>query len=149
MTQNVVQPMTLETDRGGAPTRGVMLDPSVQQDPKLRLEIGICGVTKPDGTEVLEVGYLTLRPKLSRVCQAWCDMDCSRSKLLPWQTCLMSVCLSVCLSVMLLHCNDVALCNAVLACHFQNCYSAPCTWSAFTRTSNHAKSVIWQISLDV
>lgn len=53
--QNVVQPMTLETDRGGAPTRGVMLDPSVQQDPKLRLEIGICGVTNPDGTEVLEI----------------------------------------------------------------------------------------------
>ncbi|DBA79471.1 TPA: hypothetical protein ACH3X2_007743 [Trebouxia sp. C0005] len=47
--------MTLETDRGGGPTRGVMLDPSVQQDPKLRLEIGICGVTKPDGTEVLEI----------------------------------------------------------------------------------------------
>ncbi|DBA84491.1 TPA: hypothetical protein ACH3X1_006110 [Trebouxia sp. C0004] len=55
VTQNVVQPMTLETDRGGAPTRGVMLDPSVQQDPKMRLEIGICGVTKPDGTEVLEI----------------------------------------------------------------------------------------------
>ena len=46
--------MTLEAERGG-PTRGAMLDPSLQQDPKLRLEIGICGVTKPDGTEVLEV----------------------------------------------------------------------------------------------
>ena len=67
VTQNVVQPITLETDRGGAPTRGAMLHPSVQQDPKLRLEIGICGVTKPDGTEVLEVGYFTLWPKLSRV----------------------------------------------------------------------------------
>ncbi|DBA97673.1 TPA: hypothetical protein ACH3X3_012565 [Trebouxia sp. C0006] len=55
VTQNVVQPMTLETDTGGAPTRGAMLHPSVQQDPKLRLEIGICGVTKPDGTEVLEI----------------------------------------------------------------------------------------------
>ena len=56
--ENVMQPMTLEADRGVAPTRGFMLDPSVQQDPKLRLEIGICGVTKPDGTEVLEVNLL-------------------------------------------------------------------------------------------
>ncbi len=55
LTENVVQPMTLEADRGGAPTRGVMLDPSMQQDPKLRLEIGICGITKPDSMEVLEV----------------------------------------------------------------------------------------------
>ena len=55
MAENVVQPMTLEADRSGAPTRGFMLDPSMQQDPKLRLEIGICGVTKPDGTEVLQV----------------------------------------------------------------------------------------------
>lgn len=46
--------MTLEADRGVS-TRGAMLDPSLQQDPKLRLEIGICGNTKPDGTEVLEV----------------------------------------------------------------------------------------------
>ncbi len=67
MTQNVVQPMTLETDRGGAPTRGVMLDPSMQHDPKLRLEIGICGITKPDGTEVLEVGYLASWAKFSGV----------------------------------------------------------------------------------
>ena len=55
MAENVVQPMTLEADRSGPPTRGFMLDPSMQQDPKLRLEIGICGVTKADGTEVLQV----------------------------------------------------------------------------------------------
>lgn len=60
LAENVMQPMTLEADRWGAATRGVMLGPSVQQDPKLRLEIGICGVTKPDGTgtEVLEVNLL-------------------------------------------------------------------------------------------
>ena len=52
--ENVVQPMTLEAERGGS-TRGAMLDPSMQLDPELRLEIGICGVTKADGTEVLEV----------------------------------------------------------------------------------------------
>ena len=55
MAENVVQPMTLEADRSGLPTRSFMLDPSMQQDPKLRLEIGICGVTKADGTEVLQV----------------------------------------------------------------------------------------------
>ena len=46
--------MTLEADRGPS-TRGAMLDPSLQQDPRLQLEIGICGNTRPDGTEVLEV----------------------------------------------------------------------------------------------
>lgn len=51
--------MTLEAERGGS-TRGAMLDPPTQQDPKLRLEIGICGVTKADGTEVLEVSHLEL-----------------------------------------------------------------------------------------
>lgn len=49
--------MTLEAERGKS-TRGTMLDPPTQQDPKLRLEIGICGVTKADGTEVLEVSPL-------------------------------------------------------------------------------------------
>ena len=48
--------MTLEAERG-ASTRGAMLDPPTQQDPKLRLEIGICGVTKADGTEALEVSH--------------------------------------------------------------------------------------------
>ena len=50
----MVQPMTLEAERGES-TRGAMLDPSMQQDPKLRLEIGICSFTKADGTESLEV----------------------------------------------------------------------------------------------
>lgn len=54
--EGVVQPMTLGGERGGS-TRGAMLDPCTQQDPKLRMEIGICGVTKPDGTEVLEVSH--------------------------------------------------------------------------------------------
>ena len=54
--ENVVQPMTLGGERGGF-TRGAMLDPCTQQDPKLRMEIGICGGTKPDGTEVLEVSH--------------------------------------------------------------------------------------------
>ena len=52
--EGVVQPMTLEADRRQGPTRGAMLDPTLQQDPKLRLEIGICGNTRPDGTETLE-----------------------------------------------------------------------------------------------
>ena len=51
--------MTLEAERGGS-TRGAMLDPDTQQDPKLRLEIGICGVTKADGTAVLEVSHLKI-----------------------------------------------------------------------------------------
>ena len=50
----MLQPMTLEADRGPS-TRGAMLDPSLQLDPRLRLEIGICGNTREDGTEVLEV----------------------------------------------------------------------------------------------
>lgn len=54
-----MQPMTLEAERGGS-TRGAMLDSPTQQDPRLRLEIGICGVTKADGTEVLEVRHLEL-----------------------------------------------------------------------------------------
>ena len=54
--EGMLQPMTLEADRGPS-TRGAMLDPSLQQDPKLRLEIGICGNTKADGTEVLEVFF--------------------------------------------------------------------------------------------
>lgn len=56
LAENVVQPMTLEAERGRS-TRGAMLDPPTQQDPKLRLEIGICGVTKADGIEVLEVSH--------------------------------------------------------------------------------------------
>ena len=51
--------MTLEAQRGGS-TRGAMLDPHTQQDPKLRLEIGICGVTKADGTESLEVSHFEI-----------------------------------------------------------------------------------------
>lgn len=58
--EDVVQPMTLGPERGGS-TRGAMLDPCTQQDPKLRMEIGICGVTKPDGTEVLEVSHAQAR----------------------------------------------------------------------------------------
>lgn len=54
----MVQPMTLEAQRGS--TRGAMLDPHTQQDPKLRLEIGICGVTKADGTEALEVSHFEI-----------------------------------------------------------------------------------------
>lgn len=57
--RNMLQPMTLEADRGPS-TRGAMLDPAMQQEPKLRLEIGICGITKPDGTEVLEVRFMNL-----------------------------------------------------------------------------------------
>ena len=53
-------PMTLEADRRVDPSRGAMLDPAMQQDPKLRLEIGICGNTRPDGTEILEVNLLNL-----------------------------------------------------------------------------------------
>ena len=52
--EKLLQPMTLEADRRPS-TRGAMLDPSLQQDPKLQLEIGICGNTQADGTEVLEV----------------------------------------------------------------------------------------------
>ena len=58
--ENVVQPMTLGGERGGS-TRGAMLDPCTQQDPKFRMEIGICGVTNPDGTEVLEVSHVHAR----------------------------------------------------------------------------------------
>ena len=63
----MVQPMTLEAERGGS-TRGAMLDPPTQQDPRLRLEIGICGVTRADGIEVLEVSHLQLTDVKDCIC---------------------------------------------------------------------------------
>ena len=76
LAENVVQPMTLEAERGGS-TRGAMLDPSAQQDPKLRLEIGICGITKADGTEVLEVSHAHIRVSYNLGYRVHLELQCS------------------------------------------------------------------------
>ena len=69
----MLQPMTLEADRG-ASTRSAMLDPSLQRDPKLCLEIGICGITKADGSEVLEVSLHTTQA--SQLSRRWLSRHC-------------------------------------------------------------------------